>query len=74
MALVAQQAREAIALRTEGGSGGRNGARDEAWHPNAAVALKHAQRDNAAILKAVGDNADAFTNELAPILNANGRP
>ena len=69
MALVAQQEREAIAKRTREALRAAKARGTRLGNPNGAAALKRSQRGNSAILSAIAGNADAFAEELAPVLH-----
>ena len=68
MALVAQQEREAISRRTREALAAARARGVRLGNPNGAAALRRAGKGGEALRAAVGRNADAFAEELAPVI------
>ncbi|WP_112324266.1 recombinase family protein [Oceanibium sediminis] len=68
MALVAQQEREAISRRTREALAAAKARGVKLGNPNGAAALRRAGKGGVALRKAVGGNADAFAEELKPVV------
>ncbi|WP_112324382.1 recombinase family protein [Oceanibium sediminis] len=68
MALVAQQEREAISRRTREALAAAKARGVKLGNPNGAAALRRAGEGGVALRKAVAGNADAFAEELKPVV------
>ncbi|MEO1116044.1 MAG: recombinase family protein, partial [Pseudomonadota bacterium] len=69
MALVAQQKREAIARRTRDALAAAKARGTRLGNPDGAAALRRAGKGGVALRRAVVANADAFAQELAPLVH-----
>ncbi|WP_339950728.1 recombinase family protein [uncultured Albimonas sp.] len=70
MALVAEQERRAISRRTKEALAAAKARGVQLGNPNGAVALRQAADGGASLRRTVSENADAFAQDLAPVIEA----
>ena len=70
MALVAEQERRAISRRTKEALAAAKARGVKLGNPNGAAALRRSSDGGAALRRTVSENADAFAQDLAPVIEA----